>query len=536
MARTDLLHRFQCLYRDFKEADSSGRTVQQVQSARLTRKPTRREFLSGGATLTAAAVAAVSGSRLALGASPPRIVIVGGGIAGLNAALTLQDAGYPATIYEASSRLGGRMHSDTTSWANGQVSEHCGEFIDSGHKTILGLAKRFKISVADLSSAEPPQSTETYYFFGKRYTLEQANADFNPVYQAVKKDLLAAGFPTVYYSYTAAAAALDHTSVYDWIENHVPGGHGSMMGQLLDIGYNVEYGAETTELSALDLIYLLGYQSVPGNFHLYGSSDERYHLAGGNEQLPRAIAAALPAGSIHTGTALTAIARNSNGTFTLTFKNPTKLTVVADRVILALPFSVLRKLDYSKAGFNAVKTTGIEQIGYGNSVKLHLQFKNRLWNQSGPWGISNGYSLADTGYQSTWDVTRAQSGNTGILVDFTGGNVAANFGGNPALVQSYATNFLGELDPVFPGITLQWNGIATLDVPTLDPNLRGSYSHWKVGQYTLFSGSERERSGNCHFAGEHCSLQFQGFMEGGAQEGQRAANEILADYKAGVYP
>ena len=168
MARTDLLHRFQCLYRDFEAAHSSGRTVQQVQSARLARKPSRREFLSGAAAM--ATVAAVSASQRALGASSPRIVIVGAGIAGLNAALTLQDAGYPSTIYEASGRPGGRMHSDTTSWANGQVSEHCGEFIDSGHKTILGLAKRFKIPVADLSSAEPPQSTETYYFFGQRYT------------------------------------------------------------------------------------------------------------------------------------------------------------------------------------------------------------------------------------------------------------------------------------------------------------------------------------------------------------------------------
>ena len=33
------------------------------------------------------------------------------------------------------------------------------------------------------------------------------------------------------------------------------------------------------------------------------------------------------------------------------------------------------------------------------------------------------------------------------------------------------------------------------------------------------------------FAGEHCSTNFQGFMEGGAAEGARAANEILADLK-----
>ena len=40
--------------------------------------------------------------------------------------------------------------------------------------------------------------------------------------------------------------------------------------------------------------------------------------------------------------------------------------------------------------------------------------------------------------------------------------------------------------------------------------------------------------GKCHFAGEHCSQDFQGFMEGGASEGARAANEILQDYKKGI--
>jgi monoamine oxidase len=74
------------------------------------------------------------------------------------------------------------------------------------------------------------------------------------------------------------------------------------------------------------------------------------------------------------------------------------------------------------------------------------------------------------------------------------------------VIQSYAQKFLGQLEPVFPSIVQQWNGRAMLDVPANSPYLRGSYSYWKVGQYTLFSGSERERFGNCHFAGEHCSI------------------------------
>jgi monoamine oxidase len=542
MARTPLLTKFQQLFQDFADAEASGRPVGEIQQEHLRRGPTRRQLIkTGGAALAAATV---FGPARLFGSSAPRIVIVGGGIAGLNAALTLQDAGYGSTIYEASSRVGGRMHSDTTSWAEGQVSEHCGELVDSRHKAILGLAKRFDIPVDDLLAAQPPQSTETYFFFGNYYTRDQANIDFNAVYNAVKKDLTAASFPTLYNSYNQAGYDLDHISVYQWIETRVPGGHRSSMGQLLDVAYNIEYGGESRIQSSLNLIYLLAYQPDPGNFRIFGRSDEHYHLRGGNEGLPKAIAAALPSGnpavSIQLNTSLTSIAKNNDGTYTLSFTSGrSKLTVTADRVIMAIPFSILRNLNYSQANFNQVKTTGIQQLGYGTNSKLHLQFNTRLWNQPGPWGISTGTTYADTGYQNTWDVSRAQTGGAGILVDYTGGNIGASFSGNPsdpAVVSAYAQSFLSQLEPMFPGITQEWNGRATLDYPAGNPYLLGSYSYWKVGQYTLFSGSERERSANCHFAGEHCSINYQGYMEGGAEEGVRAANEILSDYKAGIFP
>jgi monoamine oxidase len=526
MARTPLFSRLQDLYAAFAAQDITDRPASQASAGPAS----RRDFLK---IASAGTIGALAWPARTLAGRAPRIAIVGGGIAGLTAALALGDAGFRSTIYEASDRVGGRMHSDTTSWLNGQVSEHCGELIDSGHKTILGLAKRFNIKTADLLAAEPAHSTETYFFSGHYYSRDAANADFNAVYHAVKSDLNAAGYPTLYNSYTPGGYDLDYLSVYDWIETRVPGGHASAMGKLLDVAYNIEYGAETTTQSSLNLIYLLAFQSKPGNFSLFGQSDERYHLVGGNEGLPRAIAAALPSGTVQLGAALQAIARNQDGTFALRFKvGSTKTTIVADRVILAIPFSILRTLDYSHAGFNAVKTMGVQRLGYGTNSKLQLQFKTRPWNQPGPWGLSNGTSYADTGYQCSWDVTLAQNGATGILVDYTGGATGAGFAGgnNPATVTAYAQNFLNQLEPVFPGITQQWNGRATLDTPATNPYLLGSYSCWLVGQYTLFSGSERERSGNCHFAGEHCSTDFQGFMEGGAQEGARAAGEIVGDY------
>jgi len=536
---------FESLVQDFKEAERSGRPVDEVQQERRRMRPTRRDFLkAGGAVIGAAALS----GRLPAFAATPRIAIIGGGISGLNAALTLQDAHIASTVYEASNRVGGRMHSDTTSWLNGQTSEHCGELIDTGHTAVRDLATKFGLPTVDLHAAEPPNSTETYFFDNRYYRKAQANSDFGPVFQALKNDNAAAPFPTLYNSFTQAGFDLDHMSLYQWIESRVPGGHTSKMGQLLDVAYNIEYGNVTTDQSALNIVYLL---FNVRQFAVFGASDERFHIAGGNERLPKAMAAALPAWTVKLNTAVDGIVHNADNSYTLDlFSNDTHTFKTFDRVIVAIPFSVLRNIldgdaDYRTAGFTRLKQTAIQQLGYGKNAKLQLQFDSRLWNTSGPWGISTGTSFSDTGYQAGWDVTRAQNGKTGILVDYTGGGVPlASFNGNPndpATVHQFATTYLSQIEPVFPGISKLWNGRATLSVPRIDPNLLGSYSYWKVGQYTLFSGYEAARqpdinTGKCHFAGEHCSISFQGFMEGGAEEGARAANEIITDYKNGIFP
>jgi monoamine oxidase len=552
MSRTPLLTRFQDLFDDFDEAEKSGRSVETVQEERRQMRFTRRDFLkAAGAAAGAAALAGPMAALASTGRAASRqgrIAIVGAGIAGLNAALTLQDAGIASTIFEATGRVGGRMHSDTTSWLNGQTSEDCGELIDSGHTTILSLAQRFNLETADLHAAEPPGSTETYFFGGSYYTAAQANRDFHPVYKRLVADNKAAPFPTLFNSFTEAGRELDQMSAYQWIETRVPGGHSSKLGQLLDVAYNIEYGNVTTEQSALNVVYLLFNTT---RFSVFGASDERYHIKGGNERLPRAIAAALPPDSIKLNTSLEKIVHNSDSTYTLGFNGPSgHYSKTFDRVIIAIPFSVLRNVldsdsDYRSAGFTRLKQTAITQLGYGKNCKLQLQFDSRLWDQKGPWGVSTGTSYADTGYQNAWDVTRAQNGATGILVNYTGGGVPlASFNGDPndpATVAQLAHTFLDQIEDVFPGISRHWNGRATLDVPRIEPFLLGSYSYWKVGQYTQFSGYEGARqpdpaTGRCHFAGEHCSTNFQGFMEGGAEEGARAAGEILSDYKAGVFP
>ena len=101
------------------------------------------------------------------------IAIVGAGIAGLNAALTLQDAGLSCSIYEASNRIGGRMHSDAMTWADGMVSEWCGEFIDADHDTMHQLIKRFGLRTIDLGGGRTDRIRSMLYFCNRYYRAEE---------------------------------------------------------------------------------------------------------------------------------------------------------------------------------------------------------------------------------------------------------------------------------------------------------------------------------------------------------------------------
>jgi monoamine oxidase len=488
-------------------------------------RPTRRQLLAGGAGVAAAAAA----SRFAppaRAAGTPRIVIVGAGLAGLSCAYRLRQAGYSAQVHEASDRIGGRCWSIRGVFADGQIGEHGGELIDQGHTAIRQLSQQLGLKLDNLLSAELNGTDPFYYFDGQPYSYAEATDDLKQIWQQIHSDVSAASYPTLYNLSTERGRELDNMSIAEYIESYVPGGLSSKLGQLLDIAYNIEYGAETSVQSSLNMLYLLAY-SGQGQLRIFGPSNEKYHVVGGNDQITTRLASAL-SGQITPGSELVAIRRNKDGTWGLSFRQGLSTrNVTADRVVLALPFSILRSsVDISKAGFSRRKLTAIRDMGMGTNSKLHVQFTRRHWETLG----CNGETFADTGYQNTWEVTRAQRGTSGILVDYTGGNIGASFGtGTPA---SRAQEFLDQIKPVLPGISTLWNGRATIDFWTGYQWTKGSYSYWKVGQYQAFAGVEREiEGGSCHFAGEHTSVDFQGYLNGAVETGERAAAEITAALK-----
>ncbi|MFD0147087.1 MULTISPECIES: flavin monoamine oxidase family protein [unclassified Streptomyces] len=537
MARTNpmhLLNRLAAEHADARRLNLPVDALREMRSDPIGRRSLLKYAAAAG--IAVSAVTSVSRPAVARAVTPARVAVVGAGISGLTAALTLQDAGLSPTLYEADpARVGGRMWTQRSHWAYGQTSEIGGELIDTSHKKMLELCRRFDLPVEDFLGGGPTGAEEVLWFGGAYYPRHQADEDFKAVYQALRRDLSEAGEVT-WNRTTPAGTALDTMSIHAWIESRVPGGHASPLGRFIDVAYNVEYGADTTEQSSLALVLLMGYQTNPGNFNIWGLSNERYHITGGNDRLPKAIAAALAPGTLRHGWALTAVRANADGTQTLTFsESGATRTVVADHTVLAVPLPILQKLDLTRAGFDPLMKDLLRDARMGHCTKLNMQFGTRPWRGTGPWpGVSAGDCFTDTDVQQTWDTTKVQGGTGGILIQYGGGSLAQSL--TPAgpfstesdpYVRNLVNRHLNGIDAFFPGTSTAYTGRAQLSAWHRNPWALGAYSCWPVGYLHRYAGYEGTAQGNVHIGGEHCSYDFQGFMEGGATEGERAAREVI---------
>jgi monoamine oxidase len=560
MSRSSLMRSLQRMGTNQAIAEAMGSTAEEVRQRRESLEESdvglsRRSVLKAAAFAGAGSAALCAGilNPPPAGAAPKRpakVAVVGAGVAGLTAALSLKDQGFSdVTVYEANpSRVGGRMWTNTSGfWADYQITEWGGELIDSGHATMRALAKRFGIAEVDI--LDTPYE-DTFYFGSAYYPLAQAELDYRDVHTAVRRDMSSFTWPITWNgNNTAAGIALSKLSIYDWIETRVPGGHASKMGQLIDVAYVIEFGADTRQQSAIDLLGLLGFGTQPSKFQMFGVSDERYRFVGGNQQIIDAEADFIGRDRIQMGWKLEALKKNTDGSLTMTFDvaGATR-TVTADQVILALPVSIMADISRAggfgpNAGFDERMDATVRAYPMGANNKVQMQFETRLWNQTGPWPAqSSGSTFSDTGYQASWEPTSKQAGGSGILNQYPGGTAAieqaamtmsafaSTDSGSAARkeVQAVVKRVLSQMEPVLPGLTAQWNGRATVSMWSNNQYSKGAYAYYPPSYPHLYSGYEGVSQGNVHFAGEYVSIDYQGYMEGGAVTGMLAAKRVAA--------
>ena len=189
----------------------------------LNERISRRRLLQGGLAVAAAAAATTfrrDGNRaVATGISP--ILVVGAGIAGLTAAYRLKQAGVPVNIIEARNRVGGRMRSLRSAAGTKLTAELGGEFIDTDHTCLRSLATELGFKIVDLLAAEQGLVHDTYFFEGRKVSIEEIISDFAPVAKQISADLEAIANFESYKVFDEPTAKLDRISIAEYLD-HIP--------------------------------------------------------------------------------------------------------------------------------------------------------------------------------------------------------------------------------------------------------------------------------------------------------------------------
>lgn len=466
----------------------------------------------------AAAGAVAALPRPARAATPGRVAIIGGGIAGLTALHHLTEAGVDAHLYEGRSRTGGRMFTQIP--ASGPAFEAGGQLVNTDHHDMHALTREFGVRLIDRKS----EAHDTLILANGRLVEDAEFADaLRGIAGQIGKDA-----DRLDKDYARVSRELDAISFKDYLDryDHLIGDR--WIRSLLEMTCRTEFGVEPHQSSGIQLIFNL--PTVHGErAEVLGGSDEKYVMDEGSGALTAAMTARYK-DRISTGKRLLGIAPGMR----LSFLDGS--TASADTVICAVPAPIMRQIDF-RVPLPRAWRAFIDEITMGRNEKVQAGAIRTPWSK--PMGSGGElWQTDDKGYALGWEGTvhlHRQSYDP-VWTWYQGGAQVDDIETSPeAQAHAYAL----ATDPAIPGLS-----DATRNRPCRrtgwhrDPFTMGSYSCWAPGQLTRFghllsveSDNPAEhrvaRAGNIIFAGEHVSDAYPGFMNGGAQTGRMAAEALV---------
>lgn len=437
----------------------------------------------------------------------PATLVLGAGMAGLAAARTLQDAGYPVTVLEARDRLGGRTYTDHSlglpvdlgaAWIHGPIAN-----------PLLPLARRFGVGMSP-----------TDFLNHTGQALQAFDADGAPLplgpyteglqrYEGVMAHLAASEVDQVPEGEARSLAEL--------YARGLPGLADLSPVQRLGFHYSSVVRVQFTEaadLAEIDWRLSRAYVKLPGG-------DELLH-GGGYGQIVTGLATGL---EIHTGTAVTAIIQDATGVVCETTRGAWR----AARVIVTVPLGVLQagQIRFEPA-LSAEKQAAIARLGMGNYEKLILRFPRRFW-PDGPQRFQ--YLTRQSPELFTSWLNLAHYSGEPVMAVYHAGSHARyiNQLDDAAYIQAALAVLRRLFDPAAPEpvayVRTGWEH---------DPWSRGSYSFARVGSQADDRRTLARAEGRLSFAGEASHPHYFSTVHGAYESGLRAAREVLKWYRAGV--
>lgn len=465
--------------------------------------PTRRDVLR--ASLAAGFGLFLQGCGSAQGARARRVAVVGGGFGGLSAAYQLSQAGYEVTVLEARNRVGGRVLS-FGDLVTGKNMEGGAELIGSNHPTWMAYAKLFGLEFLDVGEFKDHEAP--IVLGGKRLAAEESDKLWGELDEiAGKVNAVAEKVDADEPWRSPDAEALDKKNLGGWIA--AQDNASELLRKALEAQESADNGVPASKQSWLGFLAMV----KGGGLEKYWNESEVYRCKGGNQQLAHKLAGAVGEKRIRLSTPVKSIIVRESVVRVVLGSGETLET---DDVILAVPPSVWGTISIDPALPADLKP----QMGV--AIKHLSAMKKPYWNESkvGP------DSLSDGPLSMTWEGTDGQppEGEAGLVV-FSGGAAAEQV--RLWNADERDKKVVDGLDSLLPGAKANHIKSRFMDWPS-DPLTRAGYSFPAPGQVTTMGPVLRKGLGRLHFAGEHCSYAFTGYMEAALNSGAALARRIAA--------
>jgi monoamine oxidase len=471
---------------------------------------TRRDFLIRSAV--AASLAAWPRRPAWAATDSADVIVVGAGLAGLNAALKLEEAGLGVLVLEGRDRVGGKV---LTFGNVPGLPEAGGQSIGSGYGRVVDAAQLSGIALDD----QLPQAL--------RHPDIALVLDGEPIPREAWKDSPRNPFPPALrelmpWQYTPLAMARGNPlkSVEDWFATKHAVDDVSMHQFLraqgateavIDLAYdtNTSYGTSSHDVSALMMAFVEAFTRAQRNL-----KPAVYKARGGNQRIPEGMAQRLK-GGVRLNQAVTAIASDASG---VTVRTRDGSRYSAQAAICALPFATLRHVRF-EPGLGGVQGQAVRTLPHQMITQIALEARRPYWELDG---------LPPAMWTDS-PVGRVFAIHRGATDDEVASLLVTAYGHKATYLDRLGREGSGrfviaEIERIRPAAKGRLR-VAAQHSWALDPYAAGDWAYFAPGTVTQFMPAMFQPHGRVHFCGEQTAIGARG-MEGAMESGERAAVEV----------
>ena len=465
--------------------------------------------------------------------------MIGAGLAGLNAAVHLQDAGVDVQVVEARDRVGGRVRSMREL---GGKLEAGGTYIGAAYRRVLASAARHDVRLIDVTPSLKFFREQDLVLDGAIVRQSEWPAHPANPFPDSDKTLMPWNFGRILTArenpleeprnWLDPRQAVHDVSMYDWMRGL------GLDDKAIRLGYgmNVSYGEDAHDISALQLLFRAAFSraqagSSPAAAEPFGGESaplrprpsatssagaRGYTAADGVQRIPDAMADSL-AHPVHYGGAVRRIEDDGRR---VTVRCADGTEYKAAHAVCALPFTVLRDIAFDPplAGSQRV---AVASLPSQSMTQLYFAHKSEFWEAD---------DFAPSLFTDTAAGMFSAIRNGSDPREITGfsawvmGQNAARLDALPP--EAAGARVIDEVETVRPAARGQLKFIGRQSWGA-DPFARGAWAYFRPGQITRFAAAMGAPHGRVRFCGEHLAVANRG-MEGAMESGERAAAGIIA--------